>query len=189
MHPYLPHLISDIKAAHRAEIFEQENIPQSLEEHFEEIEAWVRGDEAEHTFGYHCGLRSEIFPPPEQLSEKEMKLIRKEFERLMYTWNIYIDLPEKLPENIAYKMILDTLDSKTMIADSGWIGFDFCSGNAPECIFKEYCPCLEILNNPPHIDISSIPDNYNGMYLNDDSAKPKEDFEKGKENSEDDIPW
>ena len=189
MHPYTPHLIADIKTAHRTKIPQQETTSQSLEEHLEVIEAWVRGDEAEHTFGYHCGLRSENFPPPEQLTKKEMKLIRKEFERMMYTWNVDIDLPKKLPIDWAYKMIVDTLNSKIMIVNSGGTGFDFCSGNAPECIFKEYCPCLEIWNNPPHIDISSIPDNYNEMYLNDDSAKPKVDFEKGKENSEDDIPW
>lgn len=41
----------------------------------------------------------------------------------------------------------DILDTKTEIVNSGTIGFDFCTGNAPDCIFKEYCPCLEICNN------------------------------------------
>lgn len=186
MHPYIPHLIADIKTAHRKEIQEEENIPQSLEEHLEEIEAWVRGDEPEHTFGYHCGLKSEDFPPPEQLTEKEMKLIRNEFERMMYTWNVDIDLPEKLPVDFAYKMIVDTLDTKIMIVTSGSTGFDFCSGNAPDCIFKEFCPCLESWNNPMVIDTSSTPDISAEMENNFRTLK-----DKSSEEDEDDnwIPW
>jgi hypothetical protein len=35
---------------------------------------------------------------------------------------------------------------KTNIVNSGDMTFDFCTGYAPDCIFKEYCPCLEIWN-------------------------------------------
>lgn len=147
MHPYIPHLIADIKAAHRAEIPEEENISQSLEEQFEEKESWASGDVAEHTFGYHCGLRSEDFPSPEQLAESEMNLIRKEIERMMYTWNVAIHLPEKLPVDFAYKMIIDTLERNITIVNNGRMNIDFCTGYAPDCDLKEYCPCLEIWNN------------------------------------------
>jgi hypothetical protein len=40
---------------------------------------------------------SENFPPADQLSDREMKMIRKAFENMMYTWNHGIDLPESLP--------------------------------------------------------------------------------------------
>ena len=42
MNPYLPHLISDIKGAYRKEVQEDDHIPQSMEEHFEEIESWLK---------------------------------------------------------------------------------------------------------------------------------------------------
>ncbi len=74
MHPYIPHLLTDIVAAHCTEISE-EKFPQTMEEHFEEIDKWVTGEEAEHTFGYYCGLDSENFPPAEQLTDEEMILI------------------------------------------------------------------------------------------------------------------
>lgn len=147
MHPYLPHLLADIAAAHRTEI-PGEISHQTMAEHFEEIETWVSGEEPEHTFGYYCGLDPEYFPPAEQLTEEEMILIRQAFERMMFTWNHGIDLPEKLPVAFAYKMIVDSLTMKTTIANSGNMSFDFCSGYAPDCVFKEYCRCLEYWNNP-----------------------------------------
>lgn len=33
--------------------------------------------------------------------------------------------------------------------------FDFCTGYTPDCVFKQYCTCLEIMNNKEkenHID-------------------------------------
>lgn len=156
MHPYLPHLLADITSAQRKETPREEKLPQTFEEEMEEIEKWATGENAEHTFGYYCGLESINFPPPEeQLTNKEMKIIRKAFENMMYTWNHGISLPKKLPVAFAYKMIVDSLDMKTSIANSGSMHFDFCSGYAPGCIFKEYCPCLEIGNNPLDIYCSS----------------------------------
>ncbi len=146
MHPYLPHLLSDIAAACREEIPEKEVRPQTIEEHFEEIERWVEGEEPEHTFGYYCGMNAENFPPAVQLTYDEMIIIRKAFEQMMFTWNHGISLPETLPVAFAYKMMVDSLNMKTNIVNSGCMSFDFCSGYAPDCVFKKYCPCLEIWN-------------------------------------------
>lgn len=40
MHPYLPHLLSDIAAAYRSEIPLVKEQPKSFEEEMEEIERW-----------------------------------------------------------------------------------------------------------------------------------------------------
>lgn len=145
MHPYIPHLLSDIAAAHRTEIPE-ETFPQTIEEHLEEVERWVNGDAPDHTFGYYCGLDSGNFPPAEQLTEQEMTLVLDEFGKMMYTWNHGMSLPEKLPVAFAYKITVDSLNMKTNIVNSGQMSFDFCSGYAPGCVFKEYCPCWEVWN-------------------------------------------
>ena len=155
MHPYLPHLLTDIAAAHRTEIPTEKKSPVSFEEEMEEIEKWVEGEEPAHTFGYHCGLDTINFPPPEQLTDEEMKQVIKAFGQMMFSWNLDISLPEKLPIPIAYKMTVDTLDSKTTIVNSGFMGFDFCTGYAPDCIFKEYCPCLEIWNRKDDNDTNT----------------------------------
>jgi len=99
--------------------------------------------------------KRKIFPPAEQLTKDEMIIIRKAFQQMMFTRNQGISLPENLPVAFAYKMIVDSLNMKTNIANSGSMSFDFCSGYAPDCIFKEYCPCLEIWNetNDENIDM------------------------------------
>jgi hypothetical protein len=61
-------------------------------------------------------------------------------------------LPKKLPMPIAYRMMIGTLDTKTQIVDEGNLGFNFCTGDAPDCIFKEFCPCLEFWNDGPNED-------------------------------------
>ena len=148
MHPYIPHLLEDIAKAHRAEInIFEELAPKSFEEEMEEIERWCEGEEPEHTFGYHCGLQSENFPPPEQLTIKDIKLVNKAFQQMMFTWNITIDLPKKMPPKIAYTFIVGTLNEKIEIVNSGFTGFNFCTGYAPDCKLKEYYPCLEIWNS------------------------------------------
>ena len=152
MHPYLTHLLADIAAAHCTTTFERKP-DVTIEKHFEEVEAWIAGNEPEHTFGYYCGLQAVNFPPATQLTEKEMKLVCRAFEHMMFTWNHGIDLPKILPIAIAYKMTVDTLDSKTTIVNSGMLSFDFCTGYAPDCVFKQYCPCLRYWKSLPENDL------------------------------------
>lgn len=149
MHPYIPHLLEDIKKAHREDgpLAEVHSSGDDLADHFEEVERWLRAEEPPHTFGYYCGLKAEDFPPPEQLTIREMKLVSTAFEKMMFTWNLDVSFPEKLPVPIAYKMLIELLDTKTMIANSGFVGFDFCTGDPSGCVFKEYCPCLEHWND------------------------------------------
>lgn len=149
MHPYLKHLFIDITAAYRYEIVIEQKTPISFEEEIEEIENWVEGAEPAHTFGYYCGLDSANFPPPEQLTREEMEQVTAAFRQMMLSWNLDIDLPDALPFTMAYAMTIDTLNMKTGIANSGFISFDFCTGYAPDCIFKQYCPCLKIWNESP----------------------------------------
>ncbi|MBN9351917.1 MAG: hypothetical protein J0H55_14650 [Chitinophagaceae bacterium] len=183
MHPYIPHLLADIATAHRTEIPE-EKFPQTLEDEFEEIENWVSREEPENTFGYYCGLNSENFPPAEQLTDREMKIIRRAFEKMMFTWNHGIILPEKLPAAFAYKMVVDSLNMKTTIVNSGRMSFDFCSGYAPDCVFKEYCPCWEAWKNPT--DPADFEDNHVDT-KNDIGRQP--DRDSIPDDYEDDIPF
>ena len=142
MHPYIPHLLEDIAAAHRTEIPEEDTV-QTLEEEFEELEKWVSRENQLKTFGYYCGLESKNFPPPEQLNDKDMRLVFRAFKKMMLTWNHTIDLPKKLPPAFAYQLMVGVLNKETMVMNTGFSSFDFCTGYAPECELKEYCPCLK----------------------------------------------
>lgn len=186
MHPYLPHLLTDIADACRSEIPPEFGKPQTIEDELEDMEKWVFAKEPQHTFGYYCGLNAENFPPAHQLTDDEMIIIRKAFEHMMFTWNQGIDLPENLPVAFAYKMIVDSLKMKTTIVNSGGMSFDFCSGYAPDCVFKEYCSCLKYWNNPLDVDVLSFPDDKVEWKDSLDRPDTQKDI---SEDEEDDFPF
>ncbi len=160
MHPYIPHLLADIAAAHRPEtdVLRETTSWQTFEEEMEEIERWIAGEKAPNTFGHWCGLEASGFPPSEQLSIEDMITVCKAFDRMMYSWNLSIDLPEKFPGHLKYSFRVNTLNEKTAILSCGMMSFDYCTGHAPDCIFKEYCPCLKIRNRSTENDPDDITD-------------------------------
>ncbi len=153
MHPYLPHLLADITAAHRTDIPDEEETEQTIEAHFEAIDRWLSGEEPERTFGYYCGLNPENFPPAEQLTDEEMMIVRKSFDQMMLTWNHRFVLPENLPVAFGYSLMVNSLNQETSI-DKGYVDIDFCCYYAPGCELKEYCYCLEIWNEEPDDDVN-----------------------------------
>ena len=158
MHPYIPHLLDDITAAYRAEIPEESSHTDvTFEEKIDEVEKLLQGEVPTHTFGYYCGLEAVNFPPPHQLTGDELKTVIKAFGHMMSSWNLDISLPEKLPLPIAYSMTVDTLDKKIPILNSGIMCFDYCTGYAPDCIFKEYCPCLKISSDKDNMNDVDLP--------------------------------
>ncbi|MBD3627414.1 hypothetical protein [Cyclobacterium sp.] len=142
MHPYIPHLLEDIARAHRNRDSLKREPLQTIEDEFEAIERWISEDPTT-TFGEYCGLKTVDFPPAEQLSDGDMELVLQVFKKMMFSWNLDIDLPKALPLSIAYTMTIDTLNQKTSIVNEGFMSFDYCSGSPEECIFKEYCSCLK----------------------------------------------
>ncbi|KQS88833.1 hypothetical protein [Chryseobacterium sp. Leaf394] len=146
MREIVSYLINDILNAHHDNGFEVEETVQTIEQHFDDVEKYLNGMSSNLTFGEYCGIESKYFPPADYFSEEELSLICKEFEKMMYTWNLAYDYPEKLPISLIYNALIETLDTQTTIVSSGMIHFDFCTGYAPECVWKEYCPCLEIWN-------------------------------------------
>jgi hypothetical protein len=147
MHPYLPHLLSEIEAAHHIEIPKEPVRKISFEEEMEEVEKWLKGEEPDHTLGYYCGLEANNFLPPEQLTKKDMKEVCKAFEQMMFTWNLDISLPKNFPVALRYSFLINTLNEKTAIVNIGFAGFDYCTGYAPDYVFKEYCMCLKYYND------------------------------------------
>ncbi|MBS1749266.1 MAG: hypothetical protein JST63_05140 [Bacteroidetes bacterium] len=147
MHPYIPHLVNDIEAAHRKDLplVAKEEPEMTMEEHFKAIDQWVSGID-EHPFSHYCGLTTESFPPAQQLTDEEMNIIIAAFTKMMDSWNLSVDLPRHLPISFAYELMVGLLNRETVIADSGCYCFDFCTGYAPDCELKDYCPCLKITN-------------------------------------------
>jgi hypothetical protein len=154
MHPHLPHLLNNIANAHRIEQPYESPSAKTFEEEMDEIERWCEGEDYEHSFSYYCGLQVEDFPPPEQLTTEEIIMVNKAFRKMMFTYNHDADFPEALPAALTYSMLVKTLNEKTCIPADGFVSFDYCSGYAPDCVFKEYCSCLKLWNAEPDEDIS-----------------------------------
>lgn len=157
MHSYIPHLLQDIENAKRLDVPPLSPMI-TFEDEWEALERWCEGEEEpEHNFGYYCSLKPENFPPSSQLSLSEIELINHAFQKMMYTWNLDIDLPKAMPAEIQYDFIIDSLNEKFTPINDGFITIDFCTGYAPDCKLKEYCPCLEIGNSLPDQDDIKMP--------------------------------
>lgn len=146
MNPYLPHLLADIKAAHNNDEAEPKEQSESLEDHFAEIERMVSGD-GEQTLGYFCGLKTADFPPSEHLTEEEINKVCNAFENMLHTWGGDVDLPDNLPLNKRYELMVSLLNHGFTPIKFGFCVFDFCTGYAPDCELGSYCPCLEHWND------------------------------------------
>lgn len=143
MHPYLPHLLSDISAAHRPPGLRGEVGPQTVDEHIEEVERWLAG-EKEQSLSYYCGLKRDDFPPSGQLTDEDLHMVCAAYTEMLDSWNTGLDLPDEMPVGRKYDLMVSLLDEEFTPVDSGRSFFDFCSGYAPGCKLKEYCHCLEV---------------------------------------------
>ena len=145
MSPYLAYLLTDIRAAHRSEDYRPRPERQTLEEHFAEVEAWLAGErEDTHTFGWHCGLENGVFPPAERLTEAQMAEVVEAFDQLLFSWNITTDIPESVPIETAYRLLVSVLERKVSIVDSGFIGIEFCEYEPENCPFGlKWCVCKD----------------------------------------------
>lgn len=144
MHPYIPHLLKDIAAAHRMEKPCQER-EKSFAEILEEISRMK--EERKYTFGYFCGLQKEDFPPSNQLLKKDMKMVCSAFKKMMRSWNLHCWLPKGLPADLAYNLLVRTLERKINPLESGLVQFNYCSLNPAKCLLGQYCTCLQ--QKPP----------------------------------------
>jgi hypothetical protein len=141
MHPYIPHLLSDIQSAYHFTTPIQ--IPLTFEEEMEEVEKWAEGRDIPNKLSIACGLSPELFPPPEQLTEEDMRIVIQAMEEMLESWHRKVYLPDNVPIPMAYNLIIGLLEEEAWYMPAGYLCHDFCSGYAPECQLKEYCPCLK----------------------------------------------
>ena len=148
MQSYINHLLADIAEACREErethsYTSGENDVEAIERYFEEVEHWLEND-PEHDFSYYCGLQKEQFPPAEKLTDDQMEAVSLAFEKLLFTWNIGVEMPDKLPVSQKYSLLIGVLERKVAIVENGFETIEFCSYDPPSCPFNEWCTCKEL---------------------------------------------
>ena len=141
MQAYINYLLEDIAAAQRQAQSLAEQTDQSLEDHFEEVERWISGDEPDHDFSYYCGLKPEQFPPAEKLSKRQMQAVCKAFKHLLFSWNLDVDIPSRYPLAKKYSLMISVLGKPVDPPKSGFITFEFCTCDPPTCPLNDYCTC------------------------------------------------
>ena len=99
-----------------------------------------------NTFSQICGLTNELFPPPEKLSQRQMKKIVKAFHHLLYTWNLGVEVPKKFPADRHYSLLVKLLDEKIHIVKNGFAYFEFCTCDPQSCPLGEYCSCRDLFD-------------------------------------------
>ena len=145
MHPYFKHLLIDIENAKRSTTGGYyHDTAKTFEEEMEEMERWVRGDENRPLSTYTL-LKKEDFPPAEQLSNQDMEKVLEAFGVMLSTWNARIDFPENMPVKERYHFTLNhVLEDDFFPVSSGFITFDYCTGNSDGCAWGKYCKCRDL---------------------------------------------
>lgn len=147
MKKYLTQLLTDLHLAHRTkEDWEEESAEaQTIEKHFEDIEAFFKEEEEEpvgSTFGGVCGIDKEAFPPAAKLKSKQLKTLSEAIDELFWTWNISMDLPDSLPLEQVYFFQVEVFDMQLITFDHGMIEINFCEDDFNLCVFGEdHCDC------------------------------------------------
>ena len=148
MKKYLHQLLSDIRNAHRHPSQNANFVEHaSFLEEMDVIEKWATGSEVQFPLSHHCGLNMEQFPPSNLLKQDEMKILNTAFHNMLDSWHIKAELPDNLPVDRAYQLLVPLLERDIVFFPGGTLHIDFCTGYAPDCELKEYCPCQKYYKN------------------------------------------
>ena len=163
MHLYISQLLEDLRAAHRVEApFDVANHApnddeEGMEAHFAEVERYLSGDH-DQRIGDVLNLVAEQFPPVKMLTEAQMQAVVEAFGSLLQTWHIDTDLPQDLPTEKSYELLVSALDKKVYLADDGFVTIEFCSYAPWDCQLGEWCMCKNLgIDAMPETDNGSLP--------------------------------
>ena len=137
---YLQYLHADIRQAMRS----PEEIPLGAPG----PESWLAEarqlviDDPKITFGGRCGLTAEVFPPAGRLTAHQLERLSAALQALYRSWRLDLFLPECVPAEAAYPVLVSVLDKKLAIVTCGWVVVDFCEEGAA-CPFGKHCFCLD----------------------------------------------
>jgi len=142
---YVKQLIADIYAAQNQEEFELKAEAKILDLHAKEDHFFTNGKELyKEVFGKVCGIKTKEFPPSKFLTDVQMEGICEAIERLLFSWNLNTDLPDELPVEKAYQLLVSVFDQKNTIVTHGQTDIEFCTSTPKTCVFGEFCECKKI---------------------------------------------
>lgn len=150
---YLQYLHADIRQAMRS--------PEEVESAAPGPESWLAEarrlviDSPKTTFGERCGLAPEAFPPAGRLTSGQMERLSGALHALYRSWRLDLLLPECVPTEASYPVLVSVLEKKLAIVTCGWVVVDFCEGGA--CPFGRFCFCQDMDGEHPCSNIDPEP--------------------------------
>lgn len=109
-----------------------------VEMDFADVERYLSGDH-EQKICQIFDLFPEQFPPAEQLGSVQMKAISKAYRALLSGWSIVVSIPKAVPDAIAHKTLIGTLDREVYLSDYGFVTLEFCSYDPEDCPLAQWC--------------------------------------------------
>ncbi len=143
MKSYLSHLIEDMRKA-------AENLPPKpyydIPPESEGIEYLIEWENAEpKPMQEWIGIDKANFPPAKKLKTEELELMVEEIIKLWQAYNFEAILPENLPSDIAYKVLINYFDKPVAWISEGSIGIEFCGYDPENCPYPdEFCTCKDL---------------------------------------------
>ena len=144
MKKYLTQLLEDIRNAHREPVHPPKRRIKSFENEFEEIDNYTSGRNIPPILSVQSGLSRDQFPPASKLTDEEIKSVIDAFGEFLLSYHICVDIPDGVPLDRSYELYISTLDQEAWFFSTGTLHMDFCTGYAPDCELKEYCPCRDV---------------------------------------------
>ena len=149
MQLYISQLLGDLRAAHKVEEpFNARNSDaEGMEDYFSEVERYLSGN-YDQRIGNVLNLAAEQFPPVKMLTETQMQAVVEAFRHLLASWHIDTDLPQNLPTEKSYELLVSALDKEAYLADDGFVTIEFCSYAPEDCQLGEWCKCKDLGIDP-----------------------------------------
>ena len=109
-----------------------------------EVEQYVESD-GPHNMYFHFGLRQELFPSADKLTDEQLDKLSDAILRLWATYNYTAIFPEKTPARIIYPLLILRMHEPTLLFEHGNMGIEFCEYDPQTCPFGEYCTCKDLI--------------------------------------------
>jgi len=89
------------------------------------------------------GTHTKKFPGKHLLNYKQMDKLSLAMLNAFQAINVDIDLPENLPSEVRYDLLLQTWDESVPYLSGPGFHLDFCTGDCNSCPISRYCKCNE----------------------------------------------
>jgi hypothetical protein len=151
MKRYIEQLIEDLHAASwnqnpPHEIWELTGADPENECELEDLsylEEFILGTEI--PISHITGIKQELLPPPEELTQEQQALLSFELEKLLLNFHFILEFPEDYPAQLRYPFIRNFWKENHVAMSFGNIHIEFCDYTEEKCPFPGYCDtCKEV---------------------------------------------